>query len=59
MLDFNLVLQSDHLTSAGWTWQYPEGQKSSSKIIFADRHELSFASLKHHGGLTATLIKNL
>ncbi|WP_457552851.1 hypothetical protein [Desulfobacula sp.] len=32
---------------------------TSSKITFADRHELAHSSLKHHGGLTASAIFEL
>jgi hypothetical protein len=32
---------------------------TSSKITFADRHKLAHSSLKQHGGLTATVSKNL
>jgi hypothetical protein len=45
--------------SAGWTLQYPEGQKPSFKIISADRPELARTSLKQQGSLTAPTIKNL
>jgi len=32
---------------------------TSSKITSADRPELGHSSLKHHGGLTAAVIKSL